>query len=42
MNTETGLYGEYEIAGKMLEEHEKRDQQVSVEVDKKNIESKYC
>lgn len=32
MNTETGIYGDYEIAGKMLEEHEKRDQQNSLEV----------
>lgn len=32
MNPESGLYGDYEIAGKMLEEHDKRDQQVSVEV----------
>lgn len=36
MNMETGPYGDYEIAGKMLEEHEKRDQQVSLEVIFKN------
>lgn len=34
MNVDTGLYGDYEIAGKMLEEHERRDQQVSIEVNK--------
>jgi hypothetical protein len=32
MNVDGGLYGDYEIAGKMLEEHERKDQQVSVEV----------
>lgn len=32
MNVDAGLYGDYEIAGKMLEEHERKDQQVSVEV----------
>jgi len=32
MNVDVGLYGDYEIAGKMLEEHERKDQQVSVEV----------
>lgn len=32
MNMEPGLYGEHEIAGKMLEEHEKKDLQTSVEV----------
>lgn len=36
MNVETGLYGDYEIAYKMLEEQEKRDQQVSLEVIFKN------
>ena len=35
MNVEAGLYGDYEIAGKMLEEHDKRDQQISVEVKNK-------
>lgn len=32
MNVEAGIYGDIEIAGKMIEEHEKKDQQVSVEV----------
>lgn len=32
MNSETNIYTDYEIAGNMMEEHEKRDQQISVEV----------
>jgi hypothetical protein len=32
MNLEVGSYGNNEIAGRMLEEYEKKDQQVSVEV----------
>jgi hypothetical protein len=32
MNTDHAVYSEYEIAGSMMEEHEKRDQQLSVEV----------
>jgi hypothetical protein len=32
MNLETGAYGDYEIAGKMLEEHSIKSQQISVEV----------
>lgn len=32
MNMEAGVYGEYEIAGKMLEEHSAKAQQISVEV----------
>lgn len=37
MNSESGVFGDFELAGRMLEEHEKRDQQVSVEV----FEEKY-
>lgn len=32
MNTENNAYSDYEIAGNMMEEHEKRDQQISIEV----------
>ena len=32
MNSETGAYGDFEIAGKMLEEHSIKSQQISVEV----------
>lgn len=32
MNSETNIYTDYELAGNMMEEHEKRDQQISVEV----------
>lgn len=32
MNIDAGVYGDYEFTAKMLEEHEKKDQQVSVEV----------
>ncbi|CAG9806092.1 unnamed protein product [Chironomus riparius] len=31
MNTEANIYTDYELAGNMMEEHEKRDQQISVE-----------
>lgn len=32
MNMEAGAYGDFEIAGKMLEEHSIKGQQISVEV----------
>lgn len=32
MNPENSIYSDYEIAGNMMEEHEKRDLQISVEV----------
>lgn len=34
MNTDSQLYSENEIAGNMMEEYDKKDQQISVEVRK--------
>lgn len=34
MTMDASFYGDYEFSVKMLEEHEKKDQQVSVEVNK--------
>lgn len=34
MNTDSHLYSENEIAGNMMEEYDKKDQQISVEVRK--------